>query len=563
MQAKNMGNSADMHQSVTDRTTQLRLTLILVSASILLSTWLSFQISSIMARHKIIHISILYSPLIFLRLGTNLSHPFKALPFKLSNPPSSSLFWILFTVTLAFLILTTLFLTSNEFWSTLSLRIDRGNDPRPAHWAKTSNITTLFVNTQVPGRLIIGKYKNHLVASESSHSVLIIGPTQSFKTSGFAIPSILEWKGPIIATSVKGDLVNTTFKYRSSQGPVFIVDPTESSGKPSNYWDPLKHSLTWPGAKKTATKLAECAQTVNSGIEDAGFWYQTASKLIAPLLFAAANSSLGLRSIIKWVDTQEIFEPMDLLRNIGLSDALNSFEASIKREERQKSSVYTTAETMLSAYEPRLDETPIDIESLIYDSGTLYITAPAFEQRRLTPYFSAMISTILDYVYLNVAKTNHPLNEPLLLLLDEAANIAPLKELDSIASTAASHGIQLVTVWQDLAQLNARYGQSSATVLNNHKMKVLLSGSSDLATLDSLSNLIGTSTFSTTSVSSGKTTQKSVTRSNEHRPLAPSHLLRQIPPGEGVVLNGHLPPFKIKLRPWFNDTSLKSLVERD
>ena len=546
-----------------NRNTRFKLVVILVAASFLLCIWLSLQISSIITRHKIIHISILYSPLIFLRLGTNLNHPFNALPFKLSNPPSSSLFWILVIATLAPLIFIALLLTSNEGHGAITLLRNHKNDPRPAHWAKTSDITSLFVDAQVPGRLIIGKYKHHLVASENNHSVLIIGPTQSFKTSGFAIPSILEWKGPIIATSVKGDLVNTTFKYRSSQGPVFIIDPSASFGKPSNYWDPLKHSLTWPGAKKTATKLAECAQTMSSGIEDAGFWYQTASKLIAPLLFAAANSSLGMRSIIKWIDTQEIFEPMDLLRNIGLSEALNAFEASLRREERQKSSVYTTAETMLSAYEPSLDETPIDIESLIYNSGTLYIAAPAFEQRRLTPYFSAMISTILDYVYLNVAKTNQPLNEPLLLLLDEAANIAPLKELDSIASTAASHGIQLVTVWQDLAQLNTRYGQSSATVLNNHRMKVLLSGSSDLTTLESLSDLIGTSTFSTTSVSSGKTTEKSVTRSNEHRPLAPSHLLRQIPPGEGVVLNGHLPPFKIKLRPWFNDTSLKSLVKHD
>ena len=36
-------------------------------------------------------------------------------------------------------------------------------------------------------------------------------------------------------------------------------------------------------------------------------------------------------------------------------------------------------------------------------------------------------------------------------MLDEAGNIAPLRDLPGYASTARSHGISLVTVWQDLA----------------------------------------------------------------------------------------------------------------
>jgi type IV secretory pathway TraG/TraD family ATPase VirD4 len=47
----------------------------------------------------------------------------------------------------------------------------------------------------------------------------------------------------------------------------------------------------------------------------------------------------------------------------------------------------------------------------------------------------------------------------LLVVLDEAAHIAPLPELDGLAATCASHGIQLVTVWQDLAHV----GYKSAT----------------------------------------------------------------------------------------------------
>ncbi len=42
-------------------------------------------------------------------------------------------------------------------------------------------------------------------------------------------------------------------------------------------------------------------------------------------------------------------------------------------------------------------------------------------------------------------------------MLDEAANVAPIPDLDALASTGAGQGIQLVTVFQDIAQVNARY----------------------------------------------------------------------------------------------------------
>ena len=45
---------------------------------------------------------------------------------------------------------------------------------------------------------------------ERRHSLLVVGPTQSGKTSGLAIPALLEWQGPVLATSVKGDLLGHT-----------------------------------------------------------------------------------------------------------------------------------------------------------------------------------------------------------------------------------------------------------------------------------------------------------------------------------------------------------------
>jgi type IV secretion system protein VirD4 len=74
------------------------------------------------------------------------------------------------------------------------------------------------------------------------------------------------------------------------------------------------------------------------------------------------------------------------------------------------------------------------------------------------PLFSGLVTRVIEAAYDRAARQGRPLDPPLLVVLDEAANVAPLAELDVLASTAAGHGIQLVTVWQDLAQLTARYG---------------------------------------------------------------------------------------------------------
>ena len=90
--------------------------------------------------------------------------------------------------------------------------------------------------------------------------------------------------------------------------------------------------------------------------------------------------------------------------------------------------------------------------------NTLYLCAPAHDQRRLTPLFISVLRQVVEHVYDPVTRTGRPLDPPLLVVLDEAANIAPLADLDALASTAAGHGIQLVSVWHDLAQITARYG---------------------------------------------------------------------------------------------------------
>jgi type IV secretion system protein VirD4 len=454
-------------------------------------------------------------------------------------------------------------------------------ESRSTAWARRRELSQLTVRASTPGRVTLGRSAaafgaaagaggRRYLAAEPRQSVIVVGPTQTQKTTGFAIPALLEWAGPVIATSVKTDLVKDTISWRRRIGEVWVFDPAASTGLPASSWSLLEASTTWLGARRTAEALCVAGRAhQGTGLTDADFWYATAAKLLAPLLLAAARTGRGMSDVVRWVDEQELAEVAVILEAVGAQDALQAARATWRRDDRQRSSVYTTAETILDAFaDPSLsvggDLTEIDPHRLL-DGGshTLYVCAPAHEQQRLRPVFAALVTQMLTTAFDHVAARHDVLDPPLLVVLDEAANVAPLAELDVLAATAAGHGIQLVTVWQDMAQISARYGERAATVVNNHRAKVVLSGISDPATLDHLSRLVGEEEViqvSTTTTAEGSI---STTRSASPRRLAPADTLRRIRPGHGVLIYGHLPPARLVLRPWFADRRLASRARRD
>ena len=434
---------------------------------------------------------------------------------------------------------------------------------RDARWACREDLQSLVLRRPEPGRVVLGRVGRRLLAAEVGHSLLVVGPTQSGKTSSLAVPALLEWQGPVVATSVKTDLLHATHAWRAHIGTSFVFDPAAVANLPRSGWSPLAAAATWSGARRVAAALCSVCRTGKSAMEDAEFWYATAEKLLAPLLFAAAISGAAMDDVVRWVDTEEMDEVASILADVGNAAAVQAAAASFSREERQRSSVYATAETVLAAYaDPVVAATArrcdIDPARLVGAGArdTCYLIAPAHEQERLQPVFVALLQAFLEATFAEAARRNRPLDPPLLIVLDEAANIAPLDNLDALAATAASHGVQVVTLVQDLAQLDARYGARAATVVNNHRAKLVCSGVADPFTLEQMSRLVGEEECWSDSTSVDAHGLRSWTTSATSRPLAPPDAIRRLPPGEAILLYAHLPPVRLVLRPFYRDRRL-------
>jgi|GraSoiStandDraft_30_1057271.scaffolds.fasta_scaffold31430_2 type IV secretion system protein VirD4 len=452
--------------------------------------------------------------------------------------------------------------------------------PAPgASWARRGDLRALHGRrlARHKSRLALGRHHGRLLRAEDRHALVAFGPPQSGKSSGLAIPALLEWEGPVVASSIKTDLLVATLTRRRSLGDVFVFDPFELGRAESHTWSPLHGARTWDGALEVAWRLAAAGELDHRGVDGGDFWALAAEQRLAPLLYTAAATGAGMGAVVRWVYGQGGRELDRTLLELSGSareqadrdgahaayDAIRAFES---QADRTRASIEATAQALLRAYRfTRVARSArsceITADRLLEQSGTLYVIGDAKTSKLLRPIFLALLADIVDRAYERATLSGGRLELPLLLCLDEAGNVAPLPNLAEIASTAPSHNIQLVSIFHDLAQARSRYRQQAETVVNSHRARMLLGGVADLNTLRYFAGLTGEEEApdrSYTSGSGGST--RSVAR--RRRPLIAPEALRQLRAGHALLLYGRMPPVQVGLRLWFKDRRLRRLVGR-
>jgi type IV secretion system protein VirD4 len=246
---------------------------------------------------------------------------------------------------------------------------------------------------------------------------------------------------------------------------------------------------------------------------------------------------------------------------IDAADAARGLIAIWEMEDRTRSSVYATAQTVVWPWaEPGVAASSrgpsVDLDWLLSDANTVYLSSPIEDQRRLAPAFGGLLNDLIAQAYRRVAATGRPLDPPLLVVIDEAGN-TPLRSLPEYASTLAGIGVLLVTIWQSLAQIEATYGREADTILTNHLTKLFYAGLSDPASLRYVAQVLGDAEVETRSQSmADQLGRDSLQVSTTRAALAPAHALRQMRPGDALLLHGTLPPAHVRTHPYYRDRRL-------
>ena len=523
---------------------------------------------------------------VLVRLPGHLGHPAAAwpAPARARLPGSAGLYATLATLLGALACCAALAVRT---WARLPA-LAGGSDG--ARWASGRELHSLRRSDLVPkphrqrtygpsaDRLVLGWHRSRLLYAERRHAVIAFGPPQSGKSAGLAIPALLEWDGPAVASSIKTDLLGVTLARRQELGEALVFDPFVLTGVPSQTWSPLRGAATWDGALEVAWRLAAAGELDQRGVEGGDFWAVAAEQRLAPLLYAAARSGAEIEQVVSWAYGQGARELDSALDGAAASasseedrigaraayDAVRAFES---QADRTRSSIEGTVQALLRAYRftrvaRSAHGSEITADRLLGARSTLYLIGDAKAAKLLRPIFLALLSEVVDRAYELANEQGGRLALPLLLCLDEAGNVAPLPNLAEIASTAPSHNIQLLSIFHDLAQARSRYRQQADTVLNAHRARMLLPGVADLDTLRYFSGLVGEQErrdLTRTTGSGGST--RSVAR--RRTPLVAAEALRQLPDGHALLLYGRLAPARVRLRTWFGDRRLRRLAATD
>lgn len=473
-----------------------------------------------------------------------------------------------------------------------------GVDAR-AWLARRRDVGTLVVDGPVPGRFVLGRLGRRLVATEcrattepakrsavrrrqgDTGAVALVGPSRSGKTVA-AVAGILEWEGPAILSSVKTDLMAATIGWRAQRGEVRIYDPLGLTPFAGAGWSPLAQASTITGARRAARNLLEAIN--DDGTDNLGMWKNLAEYLMAGLFWVAAVTGRDMATVVEWVLSQDRPRPdapseLDwILRELLGSDdpavagvapiAVGYLTSTWEQDERPRSSVYITAQAALSAFSDPLVSaaaatSEIDIDWLMSGENTVYVCSPLKDQVRLAPAFGGLLNDLMGQVYERAnLSADGRLEAPLLVVLDEAGN-QRLDQLPEYASTVAGLGVQLVTIWQSLAQINRAYGRGAGIVLTNHLSKLFYAGLSDQDSLEYVARVVGEEEVDSLDLSGDwlDLVRPHVMERTNRVGLVQPHCLRQMVPGEALLLHGTLPPAHIRARRWYEERELRVRAE--
>ena len=369
------------------------------------------------------------------------------------------------------------------------------------------------------------------------HVVLYFAAPRQGKSSWLA-RRVIDYPGPVVATSTRTDIYTNTHRHRP--GPVWVFNAAGMTGIHCEVgFDPLTDCAVAERATERAADMIPQA----SGEQE--HWAALARSALAALMHAAALGDKTLDDVQRWVadPDQHAADVERLLRRSPAKAVVEDARQFLSSNDRTRSSVTTSvmpALRWLQAPAARqaagLDAThpTLRVEDLLTSGGSLYVLG------RAADHTAPLLAALTGYIARGAerAADGARLDPPLGLMLDEAARIRP--PLPDWTSTMGGSGISIVACFQSRAQLREAWGPDGAAVILNNAGAILLGGGTkDPDDLAAWSGLAGQRDERVdTRDGNGRITASTV----RPTPVLPTARLAHMPPKQVVVFHHGMPP---------------------
>lgn len=449
----------------------------------------------------------------------------------------------------------------------IGLNIGEKDEKGYARWSKEKEIKNAPKVVKVPisekdskaaGAVLINNGKDMWVDDSENHT-LVIGATGSGKTKSVVDPlvySLAKAKESMIITDPKGEIYKEHSNMLRDRGYDIIVlnfrEPQHG-----NCWNPLTlpYQLYKAGNTDKATELVDdvALNILKDKKAQDPFWENSAADYFSGValgLFEDAKEDEVNLNSISYVTTvgEEKCPPSNYIKEyfnmkgesstpyVFASNTINSpteTKGGILSVFRQKIRLFASREQlseMLSKSDFNMRDIgkkPTAVFMVIHDEKTTY-------HALATIFIKQCYETLIDVAQECGGKLPVRTN----FILDEFANMPPLKDVTTMVTAARSRQIRFTFIIQNFAQLNDVYGKEDAETIRSNCGNLIYLLTTELAALEEISKLCGEK----------KSKDKEKTAST---PLVTVSDLQKMKLFEAIIMRSRLNPFKTKLKPSF------------
>lgn len=351
-------------------------------------------------------------------------------------------------------------------------------------------------------------------ANARNKNVLIIGGSGSGKTRFWLKPNLLQMHSSYVVTDPKGSIViecgNALLKHDYD-----IKIFNTINFKKSMHYNPFAYIHSEKDILKLVTTLI--ANTKGDGKAGDEFWTKAETLLYCALIgyihYEAPVEEQNFSTLIEFLNAMEVREddeefqnPVDLMFEALEKKKPNHF--AVRQYKKYKLAAGKTAKSILISCGARL--APFDIQEVrdvtAYDELQLDTlgdkkTALFLIMSDTDATFNFLISMIYTQLFnLLCEKADDVYGGRLPVhvrcLIDEAANIGQIPNLEKLVATIRSREISACLVLQAQSQLKAIYKDNADTIIGNMDSRIFLGGS-EPTTLKELNQVLGKETIDT------------------------------------------------------------------
>lgn len=452
------------------------------------------------------------------------------------------------------------------------------NNPRPgeehgsAKWGRPEDARP-FRSPDPDGDIILSKNTGLALSNKgkdfmyhTNKNILVIGGTGSGKTLFYVEPNILQLHSCYIVTDPKGTSLSRVGEaLLAAKYDIKIFNTVEL--KRSMRYNPLEYAKTEQDILKLVDALMLNTTSPDSRSSEQ-FW-QDAEKLLytgilAYIIFDMPDEfPRNFNTFLKMFQKVEVSEDRPEEKN-----ALDvTFDALVKAKGEtfsyqcykgfRKAHPKTAAGIIISACARLMPFYISDLRNLfqydemeldkIGDRKTAHFLIVDDTDTTFNFMVGLLYSQMLTRMIRNADSNGGALKVHTRMIMDEAANIAQIRNLEKITGQIRSREISVSLIYQNPEQLKALYKEKAAVISGNFDTTLFL-GSEEPGVGKLISEKIGDETVSYTTQSDARGVNRTYTQNEaiaKRRLMAPEEV-RKLPADECIVFIKGLPPIRDK-----------------